>query len=102
MADKRGIDNLVLNLERICLEHYAMKSLLRDENPHSWQNDVFRFYLGSVRDTAIRGRFDELYALLRSNPIDTKLTESIVAALEPTNLEAEIHWVNPPGGTVNW
>lgn len=90
MADKTGSDSLVLSLERIALEHYAMKCLLRKENPSSWRRDVLGFYRENARDKEIRARFDELYGELRSNPVDTRLTEILVAVLEQTNLDGPL------------
>jgi hypothetical protein len=100
MADKTGIDSLVLELERISLEHYAMKSLLREASPRSWKGDVRGFYQGNVRDKSVRAQFDELYAAIQSNPADTIPAEILVACLEKTSLD-DPDWT-PPEAIVNW
>jgi hypothetical protein len=100
MADKTGTDRLVLETERIALEHYAMKSLLREAFPRSWKGDVRGFYQGNVRDKSVRAPFDELYEAIQSNPADTIPAEILVACLEKTNLddrgsiqsEAMVNW----------
>ena|ERR1035441_9988392 len=102
MADKTGIDNLVPELERICLEHYAMKSLLHEENPRSWRNDVRGFYRGNVRNKDIRARFDGLYAELLSSPADTIPLEILIAALKLTNLDDQSSWMKPPESDLSW
>lgn len=98
MADKTGIDNLVQVLERISLEHSAMKALLHDGNPRSWRRDVVSLRPAAYRETEIRGRFDGLHAALLSNTADTIPAETLVAALEHTNLDDDPRWIAPEAG----
>lgn len=98
MADKTDIDSLVQVLERISLEHSAMKALLHDGNPHSWRSDVLSLRPAAYRETEIRKKFDELHVALLSNTVDTIPAEILIAALEHTNLEDDPRWIAPEAG----
>jgi hypothetical protein len=98
MADETGIDNLVLVLERISLEHSAMKALLHDGNPHSWRRDVLSLRPAAYQEKEIRARFDALHAVLLSNTVDTIPVETLIAALEHANLDDDPRWIAPEAG----
>ena len=92
MTDKTDIGSLLREIERICREHHAMKGLLREDRPDSWQNDVIAFYAGTAREKEIEGRFDALNASIRSSPTDILPVETLVEVLRQTNLENETWW----------
>ncbi len=100
MVDKTDTDTVVLELERIALEHYAMKSLLREAFPHSWKGDVHGFFRENVRDKTVRTQINELCAAIQSSPGRNIPPQILVACLQKTNLD-DLGSIQP-GARVYW
>ena len=84
MADK--MDKRILPiLKRLCLEHRAMKVLLKDSLGHSWRRDVTALMNAPMPQAYLEEQFRETYASLRSS--QTVPVLKLIDALDKSNLD---------------
>jgi hypothetical protein len=86
MADKTGIDNLLSTLERICLEHYAMRAVLREENPHGWRVPVRKVRKAQHQIDAVHSQFREVIDSQQSSAQNVLRIDLLLMALNRTTL----------------
>lgn len=87
MEDKTGIGGLLEELKRVCLEHNALKSVLREGSPDSWRRDVLTFLTYSEPSKRVKNQFRETVAAVQSNhPLEDQV-HLLLKALSQTNLD---------------
>ena len=85
MVDKTGIGNLLPTLERLCMEHRAMKLLLRERDSR-WRADVYHQCETPKAHSDIREQFGDVYGSLQSDSSDEQLIPLLINALNKTTL----------------
>ena len=93
--DKKNIARLLPTLRRICLEHRALKALLKDNGP-SWKADVLQFQRQTTPELAVDKQLHELSAFLQSGQPDADGTQKLMGALAKTNLDEIDSLLEPP------
>ena len=85
MADKTDIENLLSSLERLCLEHRAMRALWIETDPH-WRTSVSKYCRAPAPGREIEKQFREVHESLLSGKPNAEVIQRLTDAVNKTTL----------------
>lgn len=89
MVDKTDIENLLPTLERVCLEHRAMRAILAEAlegaRP-SWQHSVLKFCRQPKPQSDTNNQFRGVHESLQSGEPAAVVIQKLIEAVNKTTL----------------